>query len=137
MTALRIARAATGHDRIALFAGSYHGSFDGTMARPGLAGPPKALPMAPGVPASLLNDALLLEFGSPASLDLLRQHSGELDAVMMELIARWRPEMNPAFVRELREITTGAGGGVLRRWQRGGRRSHAGAPAGAAGRYPG
>src|SRR5262249_12300599 len=47
MTALRIARTVTGRSTVALFAGSYHGSFDGVLAR-GI-GSGGAAPLAPGV----------------------------------------------------------------------------------------
>jgi glutamate-1-semialdehyde aminotransferase len=49
MTAVRLARAATGRDKIAIFAGSYHGHFDGTLVMPqGVDSKPYAVPLVPG-----------------------------------------------------------------------------------------
>ena len=51
MTALRLARAATGRQKIAMFKWSYHGHFDGTLGRPG---PERdvAVPLTPGIPVA-------------------------------------------------------------------------------------
>jgi glutamate-1-semialdehyde aminotransferase/acyl carrier protein len=87
MTALRLARAVTGRRKIALFAGSYHGTFDGVLAiRAGGAGghPPQAVPMAPGVPPSLIADVLVLDYQSVDFLDVVAAHAGELAAVLVE-----------------------------------------------------
>ena len=52
MTALRLARAATGHERIVKFAGAYHGHVDGLLAQAGSGLATQSLPSSPGVPAS-------------------------------------------------------------------------------------
>jgi glutamate-1-semialdehyde 2,1-aminomutase len=52
MTAVRLARAATGRERIVKFAGAYHGHIDGLLARGGSGLVTHALPSSPGVPAS-------------------------------------------------------------------------------------
>ncbi|HEU5130463.1 MAG TPA: aminotransferase class III-fold pyridoxal phosphate-dependent enzyme, partial [Pyrinomonadaceae bacterium] len=50
MTALRLARTVSGRTKIAMFTGSYHGTFDGTLARAerGADGKIRAVPLAPG-----------------------------------------------------------------------------------------
>ena len=53
MSALRLARAATGRDKILKFAGAYHGHVDGLLAEAGLrAGHRRASPRRPGVTAA-------------------------------------------------------------------------------------
>jgi glutamate-1-semialdehyde 2,1-aminomutase len=52
MTAIRIARAATGREVILKFAGAYHGHVDGLLAHAGSGLATQALPASPGVPAS-------------------------------------------------------------------------------------
>jgi glutamate-1-semialdehyde 2,1-aminomutase len=50
MTALRLARAATGRERVVKFAGAYHGHVDGLLAEAGSGLATQALPSSPGVP---------------------------------------------------------------------------------------
>jgi glutamate-1-semialdehyde 2,1-aminomutase len=52
MTAIRLARAATGRERIVKFAGAYHGHVDGLLAQAGSGLATQALPSSPGVPAA-------------------------------------------------------------------------------------
>jgi glutamate-1-semialdehyde 2,1-aminomutase len=52
MTALRLARAATGRERVVKFAGAYHGHVDGLLAQAGSGLATQALPASPGVPES-------------------------------------------------------------------------------------
>jgi glutamate-1-semialdehyde 2,1-aminomutase len=52
MTAIRLARAATGRETIVKFAGAYHGHVDGLLAQAGSGLATHALPSSPGVPAS-------------------------------------------------------------------------------------
>jgi glutamate-1-semialdehyde 2,1-aminomutase len=52
MTAIRLARAATGREPILKFAGAYHGHVDGLLAQAGSGLATQALPASPGVPAS-------------------------------------------------------------------------------------
>jgi glutamate-1-semialdehyde 2,1-aminomutase len=52
MTAVRLARAATGRERIVKFAGAYHGHVDGLLAQAGSGLATQALPSSPGVCAS-------------------------------------------------------------------------------------
>ncbi|MGG1672353.1 aminotransferase class III-fold pyridoxal phosphate-dependent enzyme, partial [Paenibacillus sp. NRS-1783] len=57
MVALRLARAATGRAKVVLFAGSYHGTFDGVLAL-GSAGDNKehSTPLAPGILQHMVDD---------------------------------------------------------------------------------
>ncbi|HLC15788.1 MAG TPA: aminotransferase class III-fold pyridoxal phosphate-dependent enzyme, partial [Thermodesulfovibrionia bacterium] len=79
MTALRLAKTATGRQKIASFEGSYHGHFDGTlgMAQGGNANP-QAVPATTGVTPNMVADLMLLDYGNPQSLDVIRRHAHEL-----------------------------------------------------------
>src|SRR5690606_13770482 len=65
MSAIRIARAATGRMRVAKFEGGYHGFSDGlhisAHSRPGLAGPdadPRPVAESGGIPDSIVDDVV-------------------------------------------------------------------------------
>ena len=52
MSAIRLARAATGRDRLLKFAGAYHGHVDGLLAEAGSGLATAGIPASPGVPAA-------------------------------------------------------------------------------------
>ena len=52
MSVIRLARAATGRDKLLKFAGAYHGHLDGLLAQAGSGLATAALPASPGVPAA-------------------------------------------------------------------------------------
>lgn len=112
MTALRIARAATGKPKVALFAGSYHGSFDGILVVPrnGTNKDGLAAPMAPGVPPHIVDDVMILHFDTPEALETIKAHAHELAAVLVEPRQSRRPDLQPvAFLQELRQLTLDEG----------------------------
>ncbi|HEX7175425.1 MAG TPA: aminotransferase class III-fold pyridoxal phosphate-dependent enzyme, partial [Pyrinomonadaceae bacterium] len=115
MTALRLARAATGRTRVAIFSGSYHGHSDGTLAIAEHSdGQLTSLPMAPGVPKKVAEDVVVLEYGTRQSLDYLKLHATELACVLVEPVQSRNPALQPrAFLEELREITTAAGAALV------------------------
>jgi acyl transferase domain-containing protein/glutamate-1-semialdehyde aminotransferase/non-ribosomal peptide synthetase component F len=111
MAALRLARTATGRHKVAVFAGSYHGSFDGILAR-GIRenGHLRAVPLSPGVPPSLVADVIVLDYDRPEALETIKAHAHELAAVLVEPVQSRRPDLQPAeFLRALRELTTETG----------------------------
>lgn len=111
MGAVRLARAVTGRNKIAIFAGSYHGSFDGILAR-GVRenGKLRAVPVAPGVPPSLIADVIILDYDRPESLEAIKAHAKELAAVLVEPVQSRRPDLQPTeFLRALRQITQQSG----------------------------
>jgi glutamate-1-semialdehyde aminotransferase len=108
MTALRLARTVSGRTKIAMFTGSYHGTFDGVLARAerGADGKLRAVPLAPGIPASMIQDVMILTYGAEESLAEIRQHANELGAVLVEPLQSRRPDNRPSeFLQELRRIT--------------------------------
>ncbi len=107
MTAIRLARTATNRHKIALFSGSYHGHFDGTLVKiKTVDGIRQNLPIAPGIPPSILEDVLVLDYGNPESLNLIKQHKDELAAVLVEPVQTSHPQLQPKeFLQQLRQLT--------------------------------
>jgi acyl transferase domain-containing protein/glutamate-1-semialdehyde aminotransferase len=106
--AIRVARTVTGRDKIAMFAGSYHGIFDEVLVRPTVAGgTPRSVPIAPGIAPNMVENIVVLEYGNPESLQAIKAIGRELAAVLVEPVQSRRPDLQPReFLQELRGITT-------------------------------
>lgn len=111
LAALRVARTVTGRSKIALFAGSYHGIFDEVLVRPIVnRDGGKPVPAAPGIPAHMVQDVVVLPYGDPDSLNLVKQHADELAAVLVEPVQSRKPDLQPReFLQALRDLTAQAG----------------------------
>jgi glutamate-1-semialdehyde-2,1-aminomutase len=111
MTAIRLARTVTNRTKIALFSDSYHGHFDGTLGKAqGENGTLHTVPRAPGIPANLVKDILVLEYGNPQSLDIIKDRDRELAAVLVEPVQTSNLSLQPKeFLQQLRQLTTEAG----------------------------
>lgn len=107
MVTLRLARAYTGKNKVVIFAGSYHGTFDGVLVQKDIFSKGfTPAPKASGIPQKFIDDVLLLDYGTEESLAVIRQHAHELAAVLVEPIQSRRPELQPkAYLHELRKIT--------------------------------
>jgi glutamate-1-semialdehyde 2,1-aminomutase len=83
MTAIRLARAATGREQVLKFAGAYHGHVDGLLAQAGSGLATQALPASPGVPRSAAAGTVLVAWNDA---DALREASErhELAAILAE-----------------------------------------------------
>lgn len=116
MGALRLARVVTGRSKIAMFEGGYHGTFDGVMVRSGIgeAGRLRAIPLAPGVPQHMIDNVVLLSPDDPHCADKIREHKGELAAVLLEPLQNRRPDMKPGpFLKEMRRVTSEIGAALI------------------------
>jgi len=109
--AVRLARAATGRTRIALFADSYHGHSDLTQARARAgAEAPWGVPAVPGVPEATAADVLVLDYADPRALEILAAHGRDLAAVLVEPVQGRRPDLQPReLLHRLRAWTAEAG----------------------------
>lgn len=111
MAALRLARAATGRQKIVMFENAYHGHSDGTTARAQWHGEQlSSVPISGGIPPSAVEAIYVLEYDAPASLDFIEAHGEELAAVIAEPVQSRRPDLQPkAFLQRLRELTSASG----------------------------
>ncbi len=108
MAAVRIARTVTGRNTVVLFSGSYHGTFDEVVVRPGKNA--KGIPGAPGIMRGMFGDVRVLDYGTPESLEFIRANAADLAAVLVEPVQSRRPEFRPVdFLKEVRAITEQAG----------------------------
>jgi glutamate-1-semialdehyde 2,1-aminomutase len=75
MSALRVARAATGRERIIKFAGHYHGHVDGLLAHAGSGMATAGIPASPGVTRAQAADTLIATWNERASVEALLDDS--------------------------------------------------------------
>jgi amino acid adenylation domain-containing protein len=115
LAATRVSRTVTGRDKIAVFAGSYHGIFDEVLFRPlTVNGETHAAPIAPGVPESALAHVIVLDYGNPQSLEIIRARGSEIAAVLVEPVQSRRLDLQPKeFLQELRRITRETGTALI------------------------
>jgi glutamate-1-semialdehyde 2,1-aminomutase len=88
MTAIRLARGATGRDLLVKFAGHYHGHSDGLLAQAGSGVATMALPGSAGVPAPIAAQTLVIGYNDPDALDaVFAEHGDRIAAVIVEASA--------------------------------------------------
>ena len=68
MSALRLARAATGRTKILKFAGAYHGHVDGLLAQAGSGLATQGIPSSPGVPDAVAAATIVIPWNDPEAL---------------------------------------------------------------------
>jgi len=115
MAALRMARTVTNRNRFAFFSGDYHGTFDEVLAREQvLRGKIHTKPAAPGIPEHSVQNNLVLEYGSEASLLILEKYAEQLAAVLVEPIQSRHPDLRPKeFLQAVRELTRKTGTAMI------------------------
>ncbi len=108
MSALRVARAATGRDLIVKFAGAYHGHADGLLVEAGSGVATLAIAGSAGVPAAVAATTIVLPFNEPGSIaEVFRAYAGRIAAVIVEPVVANSGVIAPApgFLALLREAT--------------------------------
>jgi glutamate-1-semialdehyde 2,1-aminomutase len=104
MSAIRLARAATGREKLLKFAGAYHGHVDGLLAEAGSGLATQALPASPGVPAAATANTIIVPWNDP---DAVRAACAEheLAAILAEPVPANMGVVPPAegFLELLRE----------------------------------
>ena len=104
MSALRLARAITGRDRVLKFAGAYHGHVDGLLAQAGSGLATQGIPASPGVTASAAAATVIAPWNDPEAL-LAATGRHELAAIIVEPVPANMGVVPPApgFLELLRE----------------------------------
>lgn len=116
MSALRLARAATGRQRFVKFEGCYHGHADSFLVKAGSGAQTMGVPTSPGVPPSLAELTLNARFNDLDSVQaLFEQYPDEIACVAVEPVAG---NMNcipplPGFLQGLRELCDRYGAALL------------------------
>lgn len=88
MSAIRLARAATGRDRIIKFEGCYHGHADSFLVKAGSGALTLGVPTSPGVPTVLADLTLTLPFNDAEAVrQCLEANAGEVAAIIIEPVA--------------------------------------------------
>jgi glutamate-1-semialdehyde 2,1-aminomutase len=109
MSALRLARAVTGRDKIIKFEGCYHGHADFLLVKAGSGVATLGLPDSPGVPPATTQDTLTAPFNDiDAVRGLFAQFSGQIAAVIVEPVAGNMGLVPPVdgFLQGLRDLTS-------------------------------
>ncbi len=110
--ALRLARAATGRDKVLKFEGGYHGHHDYAMmsVTPGRrADFPQPIPDSAGIPRRILEEVLIAPFNDlEETARIMEAHRDNLAAVIVEPQARLI-DPRPGFLEGLREVTRRVG----------------------------
>jgi glutamate-1-semialdehyde 2,1-aminomutase len=111
MSALRVARAFTGRNRVIKMAGGYHGHVDALLVRAGSGA--TGLPASAGVPASVAGETVVIPYNDlDAATDALA--GGDVAALIVEPVAANMGVVPPApgYLEGLRRLTS-ANGTVL------------------------
>ncbi|HEV8581832.1 MAG TPA: glutamate-1-semialdehyde 2,1-aminomutase [Thermoanaerobaculia bacterium] len=88
MSALRLARAATGRNRFVKFEGCYHGHADPFLIAAGSGAATIGVPSSPGVPEAVVADTLLAPYNDLAAVErLFDEHGDAIAAVVVEPVA--------------------------------------------------
>jgi glutamate-1-semialdehyde 2,1-aminomutase len=108
LSALRVARAATGRDKILKFEGCYHGHGDSLLVRAGSGVATLGLPDSPGVPRALAELTVTVPFNDAVALEeAFHRHRNELAAVIVEPVVgnMGCVPPGPGFLQRLRALT--------------------------------
>ena len=109
MSALRVARGATGRDYIVKFAGNYHGHADALLVAAGSGALTTGVPASAGVPQDTAKTTLVAEYNDLGSVQrLFEQHPDDIAAVIFEPVVGNMGVVVPSteFLTGLRELTT-------------------------------
>ncbi|WP_167514710.1 aspartate aminotransferase family protein [Mesorhizobium intechi] len=117
-SALRLARAYTGRDKILKFEGHFHGWADNIfisvkpVAHMGLASHPKAVLMTPGQPKSVIDDIVIATWNDfPGIEQIMSRHGSEIAAIILEPCPTNNGflEVAPGFLEKLRALASAYG----------------------------
>ncbi|MFT3925000.1 MAG: aminotransferase class III-fold pyridoxal phosphate-dependent enzyme [Myxococcales bacterium] len=103
--AIRMARTVTGKNLMVMFTGDYHGINDEVIVRGTPSG--RSVPAAAGIPSSHTGNVLVLDYGDPRSLEIIREKADDIACAIVEPVQSRRPELQPKeFLHALRKLCT-------------------------------
>ncbi|HEX8199562.1 MAG TPA: glutamate-1-semialdehyde 2,1-aminomutase, partial [Isosphaeraceae bacterium] len=108
MSVVRLARGATGRDKIVKMTGHYHGHVDALLVQAGSGATTLGTPNSPGVTQGTTADTILCPFNDAAAVaDALHQFPGQVAAVLLEPVAgnMGLVPPRPGYLELLRELT--------------------------------
>lgn len=107
LSAIRLARAYTGHNKIIKFSGCYHGHTDALLVAAGSGLATLSLPGSAGVPDEAVKNTLIAEFNKLESVEKHIENHPDIAAVIVEPIAGNMGVVQPseAFIKGLRTLT--------------------------------
>ena len=108
MSAIRLARGATGREVIVKFAGNYHGHVDSLLVAAGSSAATLGVPNSPGVTSGMTRDTLVLEYNDVEGLAAaFAAHGSRIAGVILEPIVgnMGLVEPRPEFLSTLRRLT--------------------------------
>ena len=109
LSAIRLARGATGRARIVKFEGCYHGHGDSFLVKAGSGALTFGVPTSPGVPKALADLTLTLPYNDiKAAQDLFDEHGDDIAALIIEPVVGNANCLPPrdGFLQALRELCT-------------------------------
>ena len=111
LSAIRLARAFTGKNKIIKFAGCYHGHSDALLVAAGSGLATLSIPGSKGVPEDAVKNTLIAEFNNIKSVEKHLANSNDVAAVFIEPIAGNMGVVQPSesFIKELRALTEASG----------------------------
>ncbi len=112
MSAIRLARAATGRQRVIKFAGNYHGHSDSMLVAAGSGAITHGVPTSPGVSASAAADTIVVRYNDVhAVAETFDRMGSEIAAVIVEPVSGNMGLVLPeaGFLESLRERSSAAG----------------------------
>lgn len=110
MTAIRLARAFTGRDKIVKFEGCYHGHSDGLLVKAGSGGATFGIPTSPGVPTDYTKNTIALPYNDISAIESIFKEE-KVAGIIFEPVAGNMGVIVPRkeFVQRMRTICDEAG----------------------------